>query len=875
MKKNPPRLAQRLFSWYCRNELHDSILGDLDEQFSQNLRNHGSFKASIHYWIGVLGFINRFTLKPKRNSSSNYYSTNMIKNNIVSSFRFLRRNKGYALINIFGLTLGFASFLFILLFVNHELSFDQFHQNKDQVYRINFSYQDNAGNVTTLVNSPPALAPGIAGKFPELSRLSRMRYAMNCLLANGDNQFYEDHGYYADSLFLEILKYDLSSGNRETALAQPNAIVISEELALKYFNKPDPIGATLTFNNSTQLVVTGVLSEIPSNSHLNFNFLISFPTYQVPDGYASDLTSWSWLGFLTYAEVTSEANADNLEEKLKQHFRDLNPENPNPPLPQLQKLTDIYLGSQDMPDDLASHIRSGSRLSVNSLMIVSILILIIAGFNFSNLSHALSLTRSKSTGIRKVLGAENKGLLVQLLTESTLLTFFCIILSLAIVLLLYPFVATFQDWEFEIGLMQVLQVLPILLFVGTLIGITSSIFPSLALVKSDINQSLKGALKIASRNPLQVKNVLVMLQFMMALGLLCTTIIVTQQINYLRNEETGYDAESVVLIKMLPEEMTRYFDVFKEQLQQQSNVSVVSRSERVVGEPWPWSIIQRVDQGPEMSKRVFFNLTDYDYFETMDIPLSEGRFFSKEYQNDQSRSIILNQSAVDYLNLEEPIGKQVHFFEQDGPRTIVGVVEDFNYTSLHEETGPAVAILPFIDLEHMYIKFSDGSPVRQIETMEESWGKVSEGAPLEWRFLDDNLAQLYRSEEKLSALMTFFSSLAVLLACLGLYGMITFLINNRLKEVGVRKVLGASIKSLYALFVRKYLLQIVLALFVIVGPIHYLLNTWLEGFAYHISIEWWVYPTATLILTCMMLISITYQVIKSARINPTQLLRDE
>ena len=876
MKSSPPRLAQRFFSWYCRNHLHDSILGDLDEQFYQNQLKYSTQRAKWLYWLSVLRFMNRFTLKRDRCITSyNYYSTSMIKNNLISSLRFFGRNKEFALINIVGLTLGFSSFLLILFFVNHVLSFDQFHENNERVFRVNFSYKDNAGNVTTLVNSPPALATGVWGKFPELEKISRMRYAANCLLSNGEIRFYEDHGYYADSLFLEILQFELSSGNPKTALDQPNSIVITKELALKYFNNPDPVGATLLLNNSTPLKVTGVLTSIPSNSHLNFNFLVSFPTYIVPEGYASDLTSWGWLGFLTYVELKPNSDPAGFEQMLIQHFKDLNPDNPNPSIPIVQNLSDIYLGSDGMTDDTASHIRSGNRLSVNALMMVAILILIIAGFNFSNLTNALSINRSKSTGIRKVLGANKISILTQLLTESLTLSFFCLLLSFGIVLFLFPTISQFMGWDFSLGFEEIWKVIPTVMLVGILIGTVSGFYPALTLAKFDVIKSLKGSLKIGTRNPFQVKNVLVMLQFAISIGLISATIIMTRQINYLKDKETGYSAENVVIIKMQPEDMSHYFEVYKERLVQHSIVINVSRSDRVVGEPWPWSIIQRFDQGPEMSKRVFFNLADYDYFETMEIPLYSGRSFSEEYVNDPTRSIIINQQAAEYLGLEDPIGEQVHFFELDGPRTIVGVSEDFNYTSLHQEIEPAVIILPFIDLEYMYVRFSPDDHRKQIEILEDTWKQVSQVTPLEWRFLDDNLDRLYRSEERLSFMIQIFAVLTISLACFGLYGIVTFMINNRIKEIGVRKVLGASIHSLYSLFIRKYIFQIVLALVIIIPLIHYLLEVWLENFAYHIQINWVIYPLSTLLLILMILITVTFQILKAARTNPTFLLRNE
>lgn len=350
----------------------------------------------------------------------------------------------------------------------------------------------------------------------------------------------------------------------------------------------------------------------------------------------------------------------------------------------------------------------------------------------------------------------------------------------------------------------------------------------------------------------------------------------TRQIDYLRSKSTGYNAENIILIEMLPDEMARYFPAFKEKLLQHASVISASRSERVVGTTWPWSVIRRGDEDIAANKRAFFNQVDYDYFKTMGIQLHRGRSFSQETVNDPTHSVILNQQAVKLLGLvDDPIGQQIYCFDSDVPRTIVGVVEDFNYTSLHQAIGPTVFMLPFIDLEYMYVRFAPADFRAQISILEDSWKQVSQGSPLEWRFLNEDLDKLYQSEVRLLHLIQFFAMLAILLACLGLFGIIAFMINNRIKEVGIRKVLGASANSLYVLFIRKYVYLVILAM-VIIGPlIHYFHHEWVNGFAYHIHINWWVYPLSTFLLLGVVLFTITLQILKAIRVNPTSLLRNE
>ncbi len=872
-RSKPPRLAEAFLRWYCFDEILETILGDLYELHEKRTKASGKWYADLCFILEVFDLCRPFAWKKRNRILFNHRV--MIRHNIKIAWRHTIKHKTYTLINIFGLTLGLSSFLLILFFLNHERSFDRFHHNQERVYRINFAFQDNSGNVTTLVNSPPALAPGIRGQFSELAKISRLRYAMNCLFSNGDIHFYEDHGYYADSIFLDLLPFDLLSGDPQTALDQPNSVVITRDLALKYFNDPDPVGKTLLFNHTTTLKITGVLANLPDNSHLNFDFLVSFPTYTVPEGYASDLTSWSWLGFLTYIELKPNSDPKHFEAELAQYFRDLNPEDPSPMQPIVQNLTDIYLGSAGMVDDVASHVRFGSRLSVNVLLLVALLILLIAGFNFSNLTHALSIHRRRATGVKKVLGAQRKGIVIQLLTESLLLVFFCLILSIGIIYFVFPTISRFMHWDFDLGFSEIVKVIPVLLAAGIVLGVVSGLYPALNLSKLKIINSLKGTLKGERQNPFQFKHVLVTLQFAISIGLICTAVIMVRQIRFMTHAETGYHAENVVLIKMLPEEMSRFFGVYKEELVRNSAVRSVSRSERVVGEPWPFSVIRKVGEGPEMNKMIFFNQADYDYFTTLGLSLEQGRVFSREHSRDTTQAVIINQQAVELLGLEEPIGQQVHFFDLEGPRTIVGVVKDFNYTSLHQEIGPAVMLLPFIDLEYMYVRFNPGNLKNQITLLENTWQQVAEGIPLEWKFLDADLERMYRSEEKLSHMIQAFSILAILLACLGIYGMITFMINNRIKEVGIRKILGASLFSLYALFVKTYIYKSMLAMLMIVPLIHYVLTGWLNHFAYRVQILWWLYPAATLLLVMMILSTVSLQILKATKQNPTGLLRHE
>jgi putative ABC transport system permease protein len=699
---------------------------------------------------------------------------------------------------------------------------------------------------------------------------------MNCLFMNGDRSFYEDHGYYADSSFLEILSFDLASGDATTALDEPNSIVITQKMATKYFGKQNPMGATLLFNNELPLKVTGIMSVIPSNSHLNFDFLISFSTYVIPAGYSSDLESWNWLGFLTYVELQAGSDRLNFQDKLENLFANLNPDDTHPMKPKVQKLSEIYLGSSHMSDDLSSHIRSGNQISVYALMTIALLIVLIAAFNYANLTNAISLNRGKATGIRKTLGAQNTAVLAQVITESLVLAICCMLISYGLAMLIFPKIAALLSWGMYLDVSEVVSTIPIMLLVTLLLGVLAGIYPAIFLSRLNIIKSLKGDMKARSRHPFQLKNVLIMAQFSISIGLISATLVLSQQIDYLTNRATGFDKENVAVIKLLPEDMSRFYEVFKEQLIGHAGIINISNSERVVGEPWPFSGIRRADQDGEQWKMTYFNLVGHDYFKTMDIHLTQGRTFSKENAGDSQHAVVINQEAARLLSLKDPIGEQVYFFSgEDGPRTIIGVVEDFNYTSLHQEIGPVAMVLPFTAVEYIYVRLTPGNITEHIALLENTWSDVAEGTPLEWRFLDDTFDQLYTSEERLSVLIGAFSMLAVFLACLGLYGIVAYIISNRIKELGIRKVLGASMLSLNIIFVKQYVYQILLAMALVVPILHLGLHTWLQQFAYRIDISWWTYPLATLILMAIAFCTIGYQATRAAQSDPVKVLKNE
>lgn len=596
----------------------------------------------------------------------------------------------------------------------------------------------------------------------------------------------------------------------------------------------------------------------------------------MPEGYRSDLESWSWVGFLTYIELTPDADINNLTQKFNNLYVKQFPDDEFRHKAHIQPLHDIYLGSAGIVDDLNSHLKSGNRFTIYTLGIIAGLILLIAGFNFMNLSTAMSVNRGKEVGVRKVLGANKGNLIRQLLTESVLISFLSLFFAILISFVSFKYLSNLLAWDFMLSWQDVFMILPIILLFVIIFGIISGLYPSLLLTRFNPISALKGNLKLSNGSNNKLSSTLVVTQFCISIGLIMATIVVTKQINLLREQSLGFDKENIIVLKLLPEDMSRYYNPFKERLLQNSQILSVSTSERLMGEPWPPNPLLVEGQDETDAKEVAGNLVGFDFLKTHHIQLKEGRDFSPEFAAvDSLQTIIINETAVEYLGLENPIGKRVHYFSIDVPRTIIGVVEDFNFASLHNEIGPMVLTMPFISLEYAYIRLTPGNIADKIQIIENEWQKLAPGVPLEYYFMDDHLNNLYQKEEKLSWLISGFSLLAVLLACLGLYGLVSFMINNRLKEVGIRKVLGASLASILFMFSRRYIILVGIALVISIPLMHYVLHHWLDNFAYRIAISWWVYALAGLSLLLLALASISQKIIKAARVNPAKILKDD
>ncbi|WP_422361979.1 ABC transporter permease [Reichenbachiella sp.] len=869
MKKahKPPRWADRFFSWYCQNDLAESILGDLHEWFDDQVEKKGLFRTRLLYWLTVFRFINQFTLK-RKNSNTTLNTTPMLRNYILVALRGLKKNKVFASINILGLALGLASCFLIFSFVKKELTFDQFHSKADNIYRVTNRFE--RPNRTNLwARTPPALAPAIRANFAGIERTTRLRYTDDVLYTVNDRSFYQGNGFYADSLFLEMFDFPLVAGDRSTALDEPGNIVLTETIAKKFFGDQDPMGKLIILENETTLKVTGILAPIPSDSHIVFDLLISFPTYVVPDGYLADLNSWGWAGFWTYVELSNQ-NPEAIGIQISELYKSNYQNSPDVKIDViLQPLQDIYLGSSNY-SNMGDSIRIGNRSTILGLSVVVFLILLVASCNFMNLSTAMSLRRGKEIGIRKVLGAVRSRVSKQFLIESMMISLISLGLAMITLVLFGPYFNQLFSLGLDYSHLELFKSLPFFLAGTILIGLLAGIYPSFVLATFSPILALKGY-QVSFNSGAWLRKGLIVFQFVVALCLIISTVIVTSQVEYIQNKSLGFDRENLVKLRIGAEE--GHYEALRNKLLANSRVSGLTRLSHAFDGSASSGPAWLSDQSRDDAHQLSYYQSEYDFLEVSGINLKEGRFFSRDFATDEEIGLVLNQSAVAELGLTSPIGQKVNFNNRE--RVVIGVVEDFHFGSLHTPIGPMGIVMPFVNLEQVLIKVQ-GNDLRQtMLSLESDWHEIAGDLPFEASFVDAGIRAMYEKEEKIATLISAASSLAVVLACLGLYALVAFSIQNRLKEIGIRKALGAPLNQLVLLLARKYVFLIVIAN-VIAWPITYFLAIeWLEDFAYRIPVAPGLFIGSGLALFLLAMATIGYQLVKASLVSPVKYLRSE
>jgi putative ABC transport system permease protein len=797
----------------------------------------------------------------------------MIKNYLLIAFRNLLKQKLFSFINIFSLAIGLAASIVIYLFIQDETSFDQFHSLKENIYRLDEIQSFPGTNTQKVALSMPGMGPFMQQDFPQVKRYARFMGNDNMLLEVGEKKIKVEMGANVDSTFLRMFDFGVVEGDRENALNDPLTMVVTEGLALKLFERKDVMGEVVVWGDKSYKI-TGIMKDVPENSHLQFDALISMAT-MVRDNPGLN-TAWGSNWMVTYLELHPGTNLTEMSAGFNDFLLKHGGENILDYYKLfLQPLTDVHLGSIDIEHDYHDY-RKFNGEYIGTFELVGIFILLIAGVNFTNLVTARASYRFKEVGIRKSIGAKKGQLFSQFLIESGILAFMALFMALVLDLLLIPYLNTLIGRElsllfylgqpsFWVGLLLVTLVL----------GLIGGIYPALFMASFKPVSIIKGGNVKTGKSWLG--NSLIVVQFGLALAMIVSTFVVLQQLSFMQNKDIGFEKDHIVQVSMNGD-ANQKFDLIKSDLLSQANIVGVTASGQRLGNNFhQWGFKYKSDSGVMDITPSNVNV-DYDFLEVFGIKLKEGRGFSKDYAQDNGMSFIINESLAKDLNLSQPIGaKAGHgWYHNDSLGTIIGVTEDFNFNSLHYGINTlSMVVHPEWGYQEMSVKINGQNIDGALKELDEVWTKHVGKFPLEYTFLDAHFEELYRSDKQMSAVVTIMGVLAILIACMGLFGLAAITTERRIKEIGIRKVLGASVINIMYGLSKSFVLLILIA-FVIMTPLAWLfLSKWLEKFAYHIDINPVVFIVSMVIAVAIALATISYHTLKSAKANPVDALRYE
>ncbi|MCP4726118.1 MAG: FtsX-like permease family protein [bacterium] len=797
----------------------------------------------------------------------------MLLNYVKIAFRNIKRHKIYSFVNIFGLSLGIGCCILIFLYVLDELSYDRFHDNSGRIYRLLEEIQLRNRKYTPAAVSAP-VGPAMFDEYPEIIksvRLFRLPNEIKTVIQTDENRFEEEGLLFADSTFFEIFNFSFLEGSPRTALIDPNSVIITEEIAEKYFGEEDPINKRIRIKNTLDLTVSGVLRNTPENSHFSFSFLL--PIERVGDIYDPfSLTDWQENSYYTYFLLDENADANALEEKfddfIKQH-QHRGERTEDFVEYRLQPLVDIHLHS-----NLVRELESNSLVKyVYIFSSISLIILITASFNFMNLSTARSSIRAKEVGIRKVVGAKRKQLISQFLGESVILSLLAFIMALGIIALLLPFFNSITFKQLTVGYRTEIWKLYIILGTSALIGMGSGSYPALFLSSFKPSKVLKGTLSTRSTKTI-FRTSLVVLQFGISILLIIGTFVIYSQLNYIKNKDLGYDHEGILAIK-LKSGAENYVSLKNEFLGHANVIDVTASSEL------PVNVLNETTvewYGSNYDEPPFFRYisVDYNFLSMYKFKLKEGRGFSEYITSDVDKSVILNEIAVTQIGSDSLLDSRLNIEFEDKKALVVGIVEDFHLGSLYEPMEPVV-IFPgdISNFNWISVKIMPRNIDDTVSYLKDAAERVMPDQAFEYFFIDDYLDNIYRNEKIMGQIFVIFSMFTVLIACLGLFGLVSFTAEERTHEIGVRKILGATVPNIVSLLLKDFA-RLILVANIVSWPLGYfLMDRWLRDFAYRVDIDLNVFLFACITTYIIALITVSFQTIKAAIANPADSLRYE
>lgn len=785
----------------------------------------------------------------------------LLKNHVKVALRNTFRHKGYSFINIAGLAIGMACCAVLFLYVQYELSYDRFHEKSGQIYRV-ITQSESSGQVKRIATTSAPLGPAMREDFPEVRQVVRLGNNVFKILHQG-KRFYEQL-FYVDPEIFDIFSFPLTAGDPRTVLSDPNSMVISEKMAKKYFGDDNPVGKFLNIENWRDFRITGVLKNVPSNSHLQFDFLIKFT-----DVVSRNLREWGMSNYYTYALLAEGSSLDEFDRKIPdfvEKYRGRELREVYKVRYALQPITRIHLYSH-----LNLEISPNNDISnVAIFALVALFILLIACFNYVNLSTARNALRAKEVGLRKVIGARRAQIISQFMGETLIFSLISVFLTFVLIELFLPLFNMITGNVLRPVYFGNPMVIVFLVGIVVVVNLISGVYPALKISRFQPVKAFKGGFQDGARTP-TMRRILVVSQFAISGMFLIATAVLFQQLNYVKNAELGFDREHVVMIPIKEVEILKKRETIKQEFLKNPDVLSACSSSFFPGRKmWYQSFwYEGMQEGGDM---IHWIAVDPDFLETFQIELLEGRNFARDFPSDTQTSYLLNEAAIKKIGWASPLGKQ---FEINDKGAVIGVIKDFHFFSLHQQIEPLALMIYPEGYEFFSIRIKHDAMPETLAFIGDTWNKFAEEQPFEYSFLDQDYDRLYMTESRLTKIFGSTVLLSVFIACLGLFGLASFTVERRTKEIGIRKVLGASAANLFLVLSKEFAYCVLIAN-VISWPVGYFfMSRWLRNFAYRIDIGLFPFLLAAFLTLLIGLFTISYQTIKAALANPVEVLRYE
>jgi putative ABC transport system permease protein len=808
----------------------------------------------------------------------------MINNYLKIAFRNLWKRKGFSAINIIGLAIGLATCLLIMLFVLDELSYDRFNKKADRIYRVDGEIKFGGNHFILAVSTDP-MGPTVKKDFPQVEQYVRFRSNGGFLVKKGNENVQEENVVFADSTLFDVFTLPMIDGNASTALQQPNSVVITETIARKYFNTTQAAGKTFIINNRDNYTITGVIKDIPSQSHFTFDFFVSMATLA-----ESRNNNWVSNNFNTYIVLKEGADPKKLEAQFDALVEkyvgpqvmalmsiDMNEfkKSGNYERHTLTPLTSIHLHSNKVAE-------LGANSSIQYVYIFSAIaffILLIACVNFMNLSTARSANRAREVGVRKVLGSLKNNLVKQFLTESILISCIALVLALALTFAMLPYFNQLAAKNIKLNLLASPWLVPVLLLLVLITGLLAGSYPAFYLSSFKPIQVIKGKLAAGFKTS-RLRSGLVVFQFAISIILIIATIVIYKQLHFIQSAKTGFNREQVMVIHNSAP-LGKKVNAFREEILKLPGVDNAtitgylptsgSRNDNpVFADP-------TLDQKRAVSMQTWD--VDEQYIPTLGMEMKAGRNFSKDFPTDSS-GIIINEAALRLLGFTDPIGKSLYYMRDINKKDdvsalhIVGVIKDFNFNSMRQQVTP-LALMLHANNGNMALRLSSANIHQVVAQIERKYKTMAPAEPFNYSFMDEDFNNLYRTEQRMGVIAISFSSLAILIACLGLFGLAAYAAEQRTKEIGIRKVLGATVSHITAMLSKDFLRLVIIAAVIAFPLAWWFMHSWLQDFAYRTNISWWVFIIAGIVAALIAVVTVSFQTIKAAISNPVKSLRSE